>query len=119
MPRENFRITAEIRSIQNRAAEHDGRIVSLGPLLLFATDTGDAWILDHADHLASRLARDGEPLDVYVEDSEVKYAIAWKGRYRFEADLFVYEDNDSLRETAIRGYPIQRLLRMIEKSAHH
>ena len=115
LPRESFHLTAEIRSIQHRAAEHDGRIVRLGPLILFSTDTGDAWILDPADQLAARLARDGDPLDAHVEESNVNFAIGWQGRYRIEADLFVYEDNYSLHEITIRGYPIRLLLRMIEE----
>jgi hypothetical protein len=47
-----FRLADEVRYIQNKAAEHDGRVVSLGPLILFSTDTGDAWLLDVADQLA-------------------------------------------------------------------
>jgi hypothetical protein len=35
-------IRDEIRYIQNRAAEHDGRFVTVGSLALFSTDTGDA-----------------------------------------------------------------------------
>jgi hypothetical protein len=51
-----FRLADEVRYIQNKAAEHDGRVVSLGPLILFSTDTGDAWLLDVADQLAAPLA---------------------------------------------------------------
>jgi len=55
---QDFRLADEIRYIQRRAAEHDGRFVTVGPLALFSTDTGDAWLLDAEDHLAARLARD-------------------------------------------------------------
>src|ERR1700751_2740884 len=41
--------------IQRRAAEHDGRFVTIGPLALFSTETGDAWILDPSDQLAAWL----------------------------------------------------------------
>lgn len=113
--RESFSITKEIRHIQDRAAEHDGRIVRLGPLLLLSTDTGDAWILDPTDQFAARLARNGDPLDVYVEESEANYAIDWQGQFRIEADLFMYKDNGSQWEIAIFGYPIPLLLRMMEE----
>ena len=105
LSRERFHLTAEIRLIQHRAAEHEGRIVGLGSLLLFSTDTGDAWILDPADQLAARLARDGDPLAVYVEESESKYAIGWQGHFRIDGDLFEYEDNDALHKVTIHGYP--------------
>jgi len=66
----DFQLADEIRYIQRRAAEHDGRFVTVGPLALFSTDTGDAWLLDAADHLAVRLARDGDPEDVYFEETD-------------------------------------------------
>src|SRR5260221_460708 len=55
-----FRLADEVRYIQRRAADYDGRIVTVGQLVLFSTETGDAWLLDPADRLAARLARDGE-----------------------------------------------------------
>lgn len=113
LPRERFRLAQEIRSIQQRAAERDGRIVSIGPLVLFSTQTGDAWILDPADQLAARLAYDGDPLPIYIEETNTNYSIGWQGRYRIDADAFVYEDNESRRLSSIAGYPIQSLLRMI------
>src|SRR5690242_18907426 len=41
-----FRLADEVRYIQRRAAYYDGRIVTLGQLILFSTKTGDAWLLD-------------------------------------------------------------------------
>jgi hypothetical protein len=113
LPRASFQLAEEIRSIQHRAAEHDGRIVSIGPLVLFSTKTGDAWILDPADQLAARLASGGDPLPVYIEETNTNYAIGWQGRYQIDGDAFVYEDHESRRLIAIRGYPIRLLLRIV------
>ena len=41
-----FRLADEVRYIQDKAADHDGRMVTIGQLILFSTDTGDAWLLD-------------------------------------------------------------------------
>jgi hypothetical protein len=57
----SFRLAGEVRYIQRRAADHTGRVVSIGQLILFSTKTGDAWLLDPSDQLAARLARDGDP----------------------------------------------------------
>src|SRR6516164_3300273 len=57
----NCRLADEVRYILRRAAEHDGRVVTIGPLVLFSTETGDAWLLDPSAQLAARLARDGDP----------------------------------------------------------
>src|SRR5260370_42014771 len=62
-----FRLAEEVRYIQNKAAEHDGRVVSFGQLILFSTDTGDAWLLDVSDQLAAPLARDGDPDPIPLE----------------------------------------------------
>ena len=116
VPQKSLRIAKEVRYIQHRAAEHDGRIVNIGPLVLFSTQTGDAWILDPTDQLAARLAYDGDLIALYIEETDTNYAIGWQGRYRIENDTFIYEDNDTGRLIAIRGYPTQLLLRAIAKA---
>jgi hypothetical protein len=57
----SLRLADEVRYIQRRAADHDGRVVTIGQLTLFSSETGDAWLIDRDDHLALRLARDGDP----------------------------------------------------------
>src|SRR6266853_4790410 len=54
----SFRLADEVRYIQRQAADYDSRIVTIGQLILFSTKTGDAWLLDPADQLAARLARE-------------------------------------------------------------
>ena len=105
----DFHLAEEIRYIQRRAAEHDGRFVTIGSLTLFSTDTGDAWLLDPADHLASRLARDGDPEEIYFEETETSFAIGWKGNYRIDGNAFVYIDKESSRTITILGYPARRI----------
>jgi hypothetical protein len=108
----DFRLADEIDYIQSRAAEHDGRFVTVGPLILFSTDTGDAWLLDPADRLAARLAHDGDPEAIYFEETDANFAIGWKGNYRIQNDAFVYIDKDSGRMTTILGYPTNRLAQL-------
>lgn len=99
----------EIRYIQRRAAEHDDCYVTVGSLALFSTDTGDAWLLDPEDHLAVRLARDGDPEQIYFEETDTTFAIGWKGKYRIDGDAFVYIDKESSRTITILGYPVRRI----------
>src|SRR5947209_19164780 len=65
-----LRLAKEIACIQRRAAEHDGRFVTIGPLVLFSTQTGDAWMLDPSDRLAARLAREGDPEPIDLQETE-------------------------------------------------
>jgi hypothetical protein len=104
-----FRLADEIRYIQDKAAEHDGRMVTIGQLILFSTDTGDAWLLDITDHLATRLARGGDPEAIHLEETDTSFAIEWKGHYRIEGSAFVYSDRDTGRVTTILGYPTQKI----------
>ncbi len=105
----DFHLAEEIRYIQRRAAEHDGRFVTVGSLALFSTETGDAWWLDPEDHLAARLARDGDPDDLYFEETDTSFAIGWKGKYRIDGNAFVYIDSESSRIITILGYPTRRI----------
>jgi hypothetical protein len=105
----DFRLADEVRYVQRQAAYQHSRIVTVGQLILFSTETGDAWLLDPADRLAARLARDGESEPIHIEETDTTFAIGWKGRYRIEGPAFVYSDNDSGRVTTILGYPTDRL----------
>ena len=105
----DIRLADEVRYIQRRAAEHDGRFVTFASLVLFSTETGDAWLLDPADRLAARLARDGDPEDLHFEETETRFAIGWKGKYSIEGAAFIFTDRDSGRMVTILGYPTQRL----------
>lgn len=109
MEGKSFRLADEVRYIQRRAANRDGRIVTIGQLVLFSTETGDAWLLDPADQFAARLAREGQNEPVHIEETDTTFAIGWKGRYRIEGAAFVYSDHDTGRVVTILGYPIDEL----------
>ena len=72
--------------LQRRAADRHGRVVTVGQLVLLSTETGDAWLLDPSDQLAARLARDGDPEPVHIEENDTSFVIDWKGNYRIELD---------------------------------
>ena len=98
-----------MRYIQRCAADHDSRIVTIGQLVLFSTQTGDAWLLDLTDRLATRLARDGESEAIHIDETDTTFAITWKGHYRIQGPAFIYSDRDTGRTTAILGYPTDKL----------
>jgi hypothetical protein len=108
----DFRLAKEIKYIQGRAAEHDGRFVTLGPLVFFSTETGDAWMLDPSDQLAARLARCGDPEPMDFRETDTHYAIGWKGTYRIDGGAFVYTGRKSGRVTAITGYPTAKIAQL-------
>src|SRR5262245_33704209 len=93
----DFRLADEVRYIRRHAANHHGCIVTIGQLVLFSTETGDAWLLDRAERLAARLVRDGESERIHIEEIDTTFAIGWKGRYRIE------EPPSSIRTTIAAG----------------
>lgn len=107
--RRRFRLADEIRYIQRRATARDGRIVTADQLVLFSTDTGDAWLLDPSDRLAARLARDGDAEQIAFQETDTSFKIAWPGSYRIDGPAFVYTDRRSHRVSTILGYPTHLL----------
>jgi len=107
--RRRLRLADEIRYIQQRAAARDGRVVTADRLVLFSTETGDAWLLDPSDHFAARLARDGHPESVAFEETDKSFQIAWPGAYRLDGPAFIYTDRQTRRVSTIIGYPAQLL----------
>ena len=112
----SFRLADEVRYIQQRAAAHDSRIVSIGQLVLFSSESGDAWMLDPCEHLAVRLASDGHPEPIYIEDTETTFTVAWT-EYGITGSAFLYTDRDSRRVTTMFGYPTQKLAQMAATGA--
>jgi hypothetical protein len=85
------------------------RIVTVGQLIFFSTQTGDAWLLDKENGLAAQLARDGDPEPIHIEETDANFSIEWKGRYRIEGAAFVYVDPKTGGTRTILGYPTQRM----------
>ena len=77
--------------------------------MLFSSETGDAWLIDRDDHLALRLARQGDPEPFRIEETETSFAIDWQGHYRIEGAAFIYADRDTGRVTTVLGYPTDKL----------
>ena len=106
----HFRLAQEIKYIQQRAAEYDARFVTVGPLVFFSTETGDAWMLDPSDQLAARIARDGDPEPIDFQETDTDFAIGWKGNYHIEYRAFVYADREAGRIITILGYPTAKIV---------
>ena len=87
-----------MRSATSRAAEHDGRRHHRSTHALLQR-TGDAWIIDRDDHLALRLACQGDPEPFHIEETDTSFAIDWRGHYRIAGEAFIYTDRGTGRIT--------------------
>ena len=108
-------IAKEADYIIGRAQECDARVVTLGQLVFFSTETGDAWMLDPEDGLALCLARDGVLQDFTIAETAEQFAIQWSATYRIEGDRFIVSENAG-RTRVIFGYPTKEIRDAAEKT---
>jgi len=108
-------IEREIDFIVERAADHAAHFVSLGRLVLFSTETGDAWMLDPGDGGALRLAAGGNRQEFRVVDLPGRFLVDWTATYRIEGHVFAVTDRSGC-ERRISGYPIQHVLNAIRRA---
>jgi hypothetical protein len=101
-------------TFSNAPPPGDSRIVTIAQLVLFSTQTGDAWLLDPADRLAAWLAHAGERQPVQIEETDTTFAVGWNGRYHIEGPAFVYSDRITGRTITILGYPTEILSRLAQ-----
>ena len=104
----------EAAYIVRRAAERDARVVSLGLLLFFSTNTGDAWVLDPEEGFARCLAKEGNPLAPGIDETPEGCSVAWTTDYRIDDDLMVFVDRSGGVRT-VAGYPLREISRTIRQ----
>ncbi len=105
-------ISAEAEYIAGHATRLQTRIVTLGQLLFFATEPGDAWVLDPEDRLARCLAREGERLPTGITETAERFAIEWNFTYEIEGDSMVFTEGPG-RTRVVFGYPVAEIQRAI------
>ena len=111
-------LTDEVNYIVGRALEHDGRVVTFGPLVLFSTPSGDAWLLDPEDHLALPLAGNGSPLPATIRETPDDFSIEWTATYEFRGDVMMVVEEPG-RSRAIHGYPIPQITAALARPRLH
>ena len=106
----------EIAYVRRRARDHSSTVVFFGSLILFSSESGDAWVLDPSDNLAACIARAGDPEELSFWEDSNTCTIDWKGNFYIQKDLFCYIDGDSGRKVVILGYPTEQIEKYAERS---
>ena len=107
-------ILKEAAYISKRAAQHETCIVTMGPLVFFSTETGDAWVLDPGDGLARCLARDGAALPAGITETAETFAVEWAANYRIDGELMTFVERPG-RVRTVMGYPTAEIRRAVRK----
>jgi hypothetical protein len=98
----------EIDAIIDAAESRSAKVVTFGALVLFSTDSGDAWVLDPEDASALCLAQDGERQHVDIVNTGPAYQIGWSARFSIEEENFVVTENSG-RVRTVTGYPTEAI----------
>lgn len=92
-------------------------ILADGPLVLFSTMDGDAWMLEPNEGVCTCLAWHGTKQEFGVSDAGAHLLIDWDGSYELRGNFFcVNMDNGEIGVRTIGGYPMEELRRAIDKS---
>lgn len=113
---EEMNIHKEVDYMIGRALMCDARMVTLGKLILFSIDAGDAWMLDVEDSLALCLARNGVRQPFGITETKTNFAIQWDRSFAIENDCFVTLERKTGRTSAVMGYPIKAIQEGIERT---
>jgi hypothetical protein len=114
LSRAEISVARECRYIVDRAQQRDARVVTLGKLVLFATETGDAWMLDPSEDLALCLATEGSPAPVQIDETEERVSVEWTHTYRMQGELMTFIDGQHGVTTAW-GYPTREIGQAIRR----
>jgi hypothetical protein len=114
LSREEVSINREADYIIKKAQLHDSRVVSLGRLVFFSTQTGGAWILDPPESLALCLAQDGERQNFSILETPTTFQIGWEAQYLIDGETFTVATKDGGVRT-ILGYPTREIASTIKK----
>lgn len=114
LSREEVSINSEADYIIKKAQVYDSRVVSLGALIFFSTQTGDAWMLDPADSLALCLAQNGERQNFSILETPTNFQIVWEAQYLIDGETFIVTTKEGSVRT-ILGYPTREIEKTIRK----
>ena len=126
---EEFNLRKEVDHIVELASRGEARIVTVGALVFFSTDEGDAGILDAEDNLALCLMREFERCDVEIHDDPKTFAIRWDSTFAIEGGCFWVAPRPGrveaapqspavlrMKTVAYPSYPVSELERAIRRA---
>ena len=118
--RASRQLLPEIEAIVSAAQAGTGKIVMTGPeashaYVLFATEEGDAWLLEPEEDKAICLCWRGARQDFTVRDLPTRLEILWHGDFELNGPFFaVRTDHPGVGSRYIGGYPLEEIRQVLE-----
>ncbi len=104
------------KQIIQSAIDRDPKIDCIGNFIFFSTRSGEAWMLDHRDNRALRLAEDFKALPYKIFETKERFSVEWKERFQIQDGVFIASREGN--ESVFRDYPtktIEGLIEMLKK----
>ncbi len=108
-------LVSEIEAIVKVAADRKQKIRELGVFVLLATENGDAWLLEFTDSDAVQLARNGEALDVPIDENSETIEINWTHTFNLAAKEFELTAYSDQAKSVMENYPVKEISAAIRR----
>jgi hypothetical protein len=112
-------LSGEVSKIQEQARLKIATVRELGVFFLFATASGDAWLLEMTDCDAIQIAAAGQLIDPQIEESPETIAVNWTHTFAVQdkrLTLTAYADKALLD---IAGAPSQAIAAALRRLRRH
>ena len=97
----------------NYAIDGVNKIHSLGNFIFLSTVEGEAWMLDHRENLALRLADGHKALPYKIKETKDNFAVGWTEKFTIEDELFIALGAKG--RNVFTTYPVKELNELIER----
>ena len=114
-PKPNLSLKAEVVKTQQAAMEKKYGLHTLGVFIFFTTDNGDGWVLEISEMDALQVAKDGEKIEVEIEENEETIEVNWSHKFSVKNNVFQVTDYKTKERTIFDAYPGNRLAKAVKK----
>lgn len=107
---------SEVEKVQKAAAERRNSLYTLGVFIFFTTDTGDGWLLEISEMDALQVAREGQTLEVEIDENEETIEVNWSHKFSMKNNVFQVTDYKSKKSASYPDYPGNRIAKALNKA---
>lgn len=99
-------VTNEVARLQEHATTKQSGLKLFGTLIFFATEQGDAWLIELTEQDALMVSKGGEKLPVTIEETEDKLEINWTHSFSIKGGQFMTTAYLDKKVTTYNNYPV-------------
>ncbi len=116
-PEATFKLSllSEIEAIQQTAKEKRQKIKELGVFILMATEEGDSWLLEITESDAVQLSREGEALEIPIDENPETIEINWSHTFDLSNKQFELTGYSDKSKVVMESYPSKEISASIKR----